>query len=297
MAMPMFHVATAPCTHFSPLANGVQTYVMRRFELEPWLQCIEKYEITDLASVPPIIISVIMSDMRKKYSMKSVKLATCGAAPLEKGPQSRFQALLDSSAPFTQVWGMTETTCICTNFPYPEHDDTGSVGRPVPGIDMKLVDDEGRDITDYDVRGELCVRGPTVINGYLDENATAQSWDKDGFFHTGDVAYCDGKTAKWYIVDRKKELIKVRGFQVAPPELEAVLLSHEHIVDAGVIGIQPFEGDQSEYPRAYVVRRDSEEGRKLSEDDVKKQIAERLAGYKRLDGGVVFVDEIVSLHV
>lgn len=97
---------------------------------------------------------------------------------------------------------MTETTCIATNFYYPEHDTTGSVGRPVPGIDMKLVDDEGRDITDYDVRGELCVRGPTVINGYLDENATAQSWDKDGFFHTGDVAYCDGKSEKWYIVSQ-----------------------------------------------------------------------------------------------
>jgi acyl-CoA synthetase (AMP-forming)/AMP-acid ligase II len=105
MAMPMFHVATAPCTHFSPLNNGIQTYVMRRFELELWLQNIEKYQITDLASVPPIIISVIMSDKRKKYSMKSVKFATCGAAPLEKGPQARFQELLDGDAPFTQVWG------------------------------------------------------------------------------------------------------------------------------------------------------------------------------------------------
>ena len=104
MAMPMFHVATAPCTHFSPLNNGVQTYVMRRFELEPWLYNIERYQITDLASVPPIIISVIMSDQRKKYSMKSVKFATCGAAPLEKGPQARFQELLDAHAPFTQVW-------------------------------------------------------------------------------------------------------------------------------------------------------------------------------------------------
>jgi acyl-CoA synthetase (AMP-forming)/AMP-acid ligase II len=160
---------------------------------------------------------------------------------------------------------------------------------------MKLVDDEGVDITDYDIRGELCVRGPTVINGYLDDNATARSWDKDGFFHTGDVAYCDGKTEKWYIVDRKKELIKVRGFQVAPPELEAVLISHEHIVDAGVIGVQPFDGDQSEYPRAYVVRRDSPEGKRLSEGDVKKHIADRLARYKSLDGGVVFVDEIVSV--
>lgn len=81
-------------------------------------------------------------------------------------------------------------------------------------MDVKLVDDAGNDITGYDVRGEMCVRGPTVINGYLDSKATAESWDADGFFHTGDVAYCDKATAKWYIVDRKKELIKVRGFQV-----------------------------------------------------------------------------------
>ena len=294
MAMPMFHVATAPCTHFSPLSNGVQTYVHRRFELESWLWSIEKHQITDLASVPPMIITVIMSDKKDKYSMKSVKFATCGAAPLDKEPQARFQALLAKDAPFTQVWGMTETTCICTNFPYPEDDDTGSVGRPVPGMDIKLVDDQGRDITDYDVRGELCVRGPTVIPGYLDEKATAESWDQDGFFHTGDVAYCARDSEKWYIVDRKKELIKVRGFQVAPPELEAVLLSHAQIVDAAVIGVQPFPGDQSEYPRAYVVRRDSEEGKRLDAEEVKNFMAERLAKYKRLDGGVVFLDDIVS---
>ena len=113
MAMPMFHVATTPSTHFSPLKNGTQTYVHRRFELEPWLQSIERYLITDLSSVPPMVITVIMSDKKHKYSMKSVKVATCGAAPLEKGPQARFQELLSEDAPFTQVWGMTETTCIC----------------------------------------------------------------------------------------------------------------------------------------------------------------------------------------
>ena len=158
-----------------------------------------------------MIISVIMSDKTKKYSMKNVRFATCGAAPLEKGSQARFQALLSKDAPFTQVWGMTETT----NFPYPEDDDTGSVGRPVPGMDMKLLDDENNDITDYDVCGELCARGPRVIRGYLDQTATADAWDKDGFFHTGDMAYCDRSSDKWYIVDRKKELTKVRGFHSA----------------------------------------------------------------------------------
>lgn len=293
MAMPMFHVAIAPATHWSPLRNGAQIFVLRRFTLETYLGTVERHQITDLSSVPPMVIQIIMSEKTKQYSLKSVRFATCGAAPLEKGPQARLQALLDKSAPFTQCWGMTETTCIVTNFPYPEDDDTGSVGRPLPGIDMKLVDNEGKDITDYDVRGELCVRGPTVIRGYLDEKATAESWDSDGFFHTGDVAYCARDSKKWYIVDRKKELIKVRGFQVAPPELEAVLLSHPYVVDAAVIGVKPF-ADDSEFPRAYVVRRDSEDAKKLRADDLKEYMAERLAKYKRLDGGVVFVEDIVS---
>lgn len=126
------------------------------------------------------------------------------------------------------------------------------------------------------------------------QEATAKSWDHEGFFHTGDVAYCARDSGKWYIVDRKKELIKVRGFQVAPPELEAVLLSHPQIVDAAVIGVEPYEGDDSEYPRAYLVRRDSQEAKKLDAEAVKSFMAERLAKYKRLDGGVVFVNEIVS---
>jgi 4-coumarate--CoA ligase len=89
-------------------------------------------------------------------------------------------------------------------FPYPEHDTTGSVGRALPGLDVKLVDDNGNDISDYDVRGEMCIRGPSVIKGYLDNPEANKSWDEDGYFHTGDIMYCDGKTKLWYIEDRKK---------------------------------------------------------------------------------------------
>ena len=90
MAMPMFHVATAPCTHWSPLNNGVQTFVMRRFELDPWLEAIETHQITDLASVPPVIVSVIMSNITKKYSITSVKFATCGRSATRERPSGSF---------------------------------------------------------------------------------------------------------------------------------------------------------------------------------------------------------------
>lgn len=172
-----------------------------------------------------------------------------------------------------------------------------------------MIDDNGRDISAYNVLGELCVRGPTIINGYFEnEEANKISWDTDGWFKTGDVAYCDEKSKLWYIVDRKKvysrarlrsctivntlqELIKVRGFQVAPPELEAVLLSHPEIVDAAVIGVQ-FGRDESELPRAYIVRRPGLNGAKLTEKEVKEYSQKRLAKFKSLEGGIKFLDAI-----
>lgn len=155
----------------------------------------------------------------------------------------------------------------------------------------RLVNDAGENISAFDTRGELCVRGPTVTPGYFNNpKANAESFDSDGWFHTGDIAYCDGRTRKWYIVDRRKELIKVRGFQVAPPELEAVLLSHPQIVDAAVIGVADSGGD-GELPRAYVVKRPGS-GDGLTEEEVKGYLAPKLAKYKALAGGVRFVEVI-----
>jgi acyl-CoA synthetase (AMP-forming)/AMP-acid ligase II len=175
--------------------------------------------------------------------------------------------------------------------PWSTRDDTGSIGMPLPNIDVKLVDDDGKDITGYGVRGEMCVRGPTVIRGYFQNpDANKRDWDEEGFFHTGDICYVDEASGKYYIVDRKKELIKVRGNQVAPPELEAVLLGHPEIVDAGVIGVPDPVREGDELPRAYIVRRTA--GGAPSEAEVHKLITTNLASFKRLEGGVVFVEAI-----
>jgi acyl-CoA synthetase (AMP-forming)/AMP-acid ligase II len=291
-SLPMFHAAIAPRAHTSILKTGEKTYIMRRFELEAFAANIEKFHITSLVIVPPIAIGLIMSPVVRKYSLKSIRWGGIGAAPLSKESQSRLLAMLADDATLNQVWGMTETSCIATMFPWPEKDVTGSVGRLIPNLEAKLVDDDGKDISGFDVRGELCVRGPTVIPGYFEnEEANRASFDEDGFFHTGDIAYCDGATKGFYIVDRKKELIKVRGFQVAPPELEGILLTHPDIVDAAVIGIEGAERD-SEAPRAYVVRRPGSEAIKLDEAAVKAFVEPKLASYKKLDGGVRFVESI-----
>ncbi|KAF7183472.1 hypothetical protein CNMCM7691_003671 [Aspergillus felis] len=295
VAMPLFHVAAATWTHFSALKAGHTIYMMRRFDLETYLVSNEKYQVTDMAIVPPMAIAILQSPFsRTRPFLHSVKVVNCGAAPLDKDVQARFRALLKDGTPFTQVWGMTETCSIAMMFTYSEDDDTGSVGRLLPNIEAKLIDENGNNISAFGVRGELCVRGPSVTPGYYrNDSANAESFDNEGWHKTGDIAYCDGRTRKWYIVDRRKELIKVRGFQVAPAELEAVLLGHPHIVDTAVIGLV-IPGADTEYPRAYVVRRPGKEGEKLTEEDVRKYLGERLARYKALTGGVKFVDAIAK---
>ncbi|TGO69394.1 hypothetical protein BOTNAR_0011g00090 [Botryotinia narcissicola] len=277
--------------HTTALKGGHVSAVMRRFELIPYLNIAEKYQINEIMVVPPIAIAIIMSGVAGD-KLRSIKHAGVGAAPMGKESQEKLKQLCAPGATLTQAFGMTETTCICAQFWFWEDDTTGSVGRMLPNIDAKIIDDDGNDITAYDVRGELCVRGPTIIAGYFEnETANRLSFDSDNFFKTGDIVYCDSKTKTWYIVDRKKELIKVRGFQVAPPEIESVLLSHPLIVDAAVIGIKGSDAD-GEIPRAYVVKRPGEESKGLDEKDVKKWCGERLARYKELTGGIKFVEAI-----
>lgn len=140
IAVPLFHASAAPVSHISTLKGGSVAYMLRRFDLETYLTTMEKYNVTDLAMVPPIVIAILMSPLsRKRPYLRKAKMAACGAAPLDKNLQARFRSLMGDEGPFTQVWGMTETSCIATMFPYPEHDDTGSVGRLIPNLEAKLV--------------------------------------------------------------------------------------------------------------------------------------------------------------
>jgi acyl-CoA synthetase (AMP-forming)/AMP-acid ligase II len=173
-------------------------------------------------------------------------------------------------------------------------------------VNPRLVDDDDRDITAPGAKGELLVRGPTIIAQYYENpTANAASFDSEGYFRTGDIVTCEAAdsgngngvinpaTAKWYMVDRKKELIKVRGFQVSPAEVEAVILQHPAIVDAAVIGVKVQDTD-GERPRAYVVRDPAvkDPTSVVTEADLQEWCAQRLAKYKALTGGVVFVDAV-----
>ena len=310
MCIPLFHIGIGPLTHVSQLKDGRTAYIMRRFEVESFLKLHAKFQVTEVLMVPPIVNAIVMSGLadpkdsryREECSLRSVRHGLVGGAPLGAVMQRRLQELVAPGASLGQLWGMTEMTCIVTHVSpgtrSEELDYFGSVGTPVANLELKIVDEEGKDVSHVpEVRGEIYVRGPTVMKGYFEnEEANREAFDEEGYMRSGDIGYVDGKTGLWYIVDRRKELIKVRAFQVAPPEIEGVLLSHPGIADAAVIGVKmkvegaPVGYEWDERPRAYVVR--TAQGVSLQEEEVKNWVAARLARYKALDGGVRFVDAI-----
>ncbi|PYH98415.1 acetyl-CoA synthetase-like protein [Aspergillus ellipticus CBS 707.79] len=294
LCLPFFHAAAAPAAHFTALRRGDPSFVLRRFSPEAFLTAVSHHRITECTAVPPIITALLQHPTTTAAALESLRLVRCGAAPLAAAPQRQFQSLLSPSATFTQVWGMTESTCVATLLPYPEPDPTGSVGRLLPTLEAKLLDPAGPLIPTFNTPGEICIRGPTIIPGYFaSPAANAHAFDADGFYKTGDLGFCDAQSRKWYVLDRTKDLIKVRGFQVAPAEIEGVLVTHPRVRDVAVVGVFDAEAG-TEYPRAYVVREEGTEGTEglLEVAEVKGWVAERLAKYKRLDGGVYFRESI-----
>ncbi|KIW04485.1 uncharacterized protein PV09_04244 [Verruconis gallopava] len=302
---PIFHIGSFVLAVCTQLKEGREMYVVKRFEVEQYLYLHDQHKLTEVFMAPPMVNQIVMSQMadpsstKFRYSLKSVRSGYVGAAPLSPDLQKRFHALLAHDARFTQVWGMTESTSMITGVPgdiadkttQGELDTWGNVGTPLPELSVKLIDEEGNDVTHTIGKGEACVKGPTVIRGYYEnEKANKDSFDGEGYYRTGDVLQLDPKTNLLYVVERMKELIKVRGFQVAPAELEGVLTSHPEIIDAGVIGVP--DDESGELPRAYVVLR---EGSRLTEAKIKAYAAERLAKYKALHGGVIIVDSIPKL--
>ncbi len=306
----MFHIGIGPLTFCSQLKDGRTAYIMRRFELEPFLELHVKFQITEVLVVPPIANAIVASGLadpvspkyREECSLRSLQWGLLGGAPPSADVQRKMQNLMAPRAVLGQLWGMTEMTCIAT-YTRPrmrkesDGDHCGSVGTPLNNLELKIVDEQGRDVSEIaDVRGEICVRGPTVMKGYFEnEKANKETFDSDGYIRSGDIGYVDSKTGLWYVVDRRKELIKVRGFQVAPAELEEVLLAHPRVGDVAIIGVEE-ENVGGEVPRAYVVRNIDDQwdtvGMPLGESEVKRWVGKRLAKYKALDGGVRFVDSI-----
>ena len=213
----------------------IPCYYMRSFNFPRFLKHIQQHRITHLQTAPPVLVMLAKRPESRSFDLSSLQNILCGAAPLSKELQNEVSDRFKLKV--VQTWGMTELTCSCLHVPGGRDDRSGSVGQIDPNSEMKLVGDDGKEVAEGE-RGEICIRGPNVCLGYWrNEQATRNTFDSDGFLKSGDVAI-RGDEGWYWIVDRKKELIKVKGFQVAPAELEAVLLENDGVADAAVVGLQ-----------------------------------------------------------
>ncbi|KAL7623060.1 hypothetical protein AAE478_006739 [Parahypoxylon ruwenzoriense] len=293
--LPMYHAYGQTYYICNFPKQGTPVYIMPSFNFEKMLQYIEKFRIDAIVAVPPIIIMLAKSPLSRKYDLSSVDSIGSGAAPLGAEVSDEVAKLWPPGVmDVRQGWGMTETTCTCTTWDPNTSGPSAAVGELVPNCAARIMKIDGSgEITEPNTTGEIWVTGPIILRGYWNKpEATAATMhvDPDGtrWMKTGDIAYVEKYESGglFHVVDRIKELIKVKGNQVAPAELEAVLLDNKGIRDVAVVGVT-INGE--ELPRAYVV---PDPAVKQTEQEVAKWMESRIVKYKRLRGGVKFIEAI-----
>lgn len=276
-------VAVAPFSHSMGLSallahglwSGTRLVTMPRFDLVAFLEIVQRHQVTALLLAPPAVRVLADDAMLDQYDLSSVQWVVSGAAalPIEVGQRCARRL----KCPVTEAWGMSEAGLVAAA---PAGSGRwGSVGPPAPGVEIAVVDPETGQGLEAGAVGEFLVRGPNVAAGYLGEpEASANAFGNDGWLRTGDVGWVD---AAGYvnIIDRLKEMIKYKGFQVAPAELEALLRAHPAVLDAAVI---PAPDDEAgELPKAFLVL-DPAVDQVSAADDAVGAVAAQVAGYKRI---------------
>lgn len=260
MVIPCFH-AYGLLTMVGTSICGAEIVFLPKFEEHLFLNTIQKYKTNTAFLVPPLLVFLAKSPLVDQYDISSIMVIGCGAAPLSKEISDAVKARLNILA-LRQGYGMSEMT-LSVLAQSEGFEKVGSVGTLRAGTWGKVIDPESGKALGPNQRGEMCFKGSPIMRGYIrNAEATKQTIDADGWLHTGDIGYYDDDH-EWFIVDRLKELIKYKGFQVPPAEIEAQLLTHSDIIDAAVIGIP--DENAGELPFAFVVRKPNTN---LTEKDV-----------------------------
>ncbi|KAL9238109.1 hypothetical protein vseg_012580 [Gypsophila vaccaria] len=286
--VPMFHIYGLVAFATGLLAAGATIVVLSKFEMNDLFVAISKYNVNYFPLVPPILVAMVnhADQIKKNYDLSSLRHVLSGGAPLGKEVIEGFVEKFPNVV-IMQGYGLTESTAIgASTDSLEESRKYGTAGLLSPSIEAKIVDPDSGAALGVNQTGELWLRGPTVMKGYFNNpEATASTVTTDGWLKTGDICYID-EDGYLFVVDRLKELIKYKGYQVAPAELEALLLTHPQIADAAVI---PFpDKDVGQYPMAYVVRKASTS---ISDNEVMDFVAKQVAPYKRVRR-VAFVESI-----
>ncbi|HVM15046.1 MAG TPA: long-chain fatty acid--CoA ligase [Egibacteraceae bacterium] len=251
--LPLFHIYALNVGMAFTLARGATLLLVERFDALQSLDDIAHHRASVVLGAPPMYVAWVNTPGVEDHDLASVRFAVSGAAPLPRTVLERFRA--DLGIPIWEGYGLTETSPVLTSMAMGDEVVPGSVGRPLPDVELRVVDDHGQPVSEGDP-GEVLVRGPNVFIGYWnDERATKEVLDDDGWFSTGDVGYTDD--GYLYLVDRKRDLIIVSGFNVYPREVEEVLYRHPKVAEAAVVGTpHPYTGESV---KAVVVLRGGEE--------------------------------------
>lgn len=255
------------------------------FDKDHVIRGMREHRPTFFPTVPPILKFLIASKEVTREDLQSLTMVGCGAAPVSKSSVEQFQSKVGKDLFFAEGYGMTEV--LVTSYTPFINQRIGFCGQLLPNVSAKVIDTSTGESLPANTKGELCVKTPCMMKGYHNNpKATEETIDSEGWLHTGDIAYYDNHNF-FSIVDRIKELIKVKGLQVSPSELEDVLLSHPAIADAGVVGV-PHER-AGEVPRAYLIKGS---GKSVTEEEVEEYMKEHLSDHKQLVGGIKFVSEL-----
>jgi acyl-CoA synthetase (AMP-forming)/AMP-acid ligase II len=286
--LPLFHIYGLVVILALNLVNGATTVLIPRFDFTEFLELAQKYRATILPLVPPVVLAMAKSPAVGEFDLSSVRLVFCGAAPLSDDVARELATKL--GCPVTQGYGMTEASPVThlsptRNAPWKP----GASGKIVCNTEVKLVSvDTGAELG-VGQEGELLMRGPQIMKGYLGQPAaTADAIDAEGWYHTGDVGYVD-TDGFFFIVDRTKELIKYKGLQVAPAELEALLLTHPAVLDCAVF--RKADVEAGEVPKACVVLKPDPASRATAAEELIAFVAGRVAPHKRIRH-LEFVEQI-----
>ncbi|KAJ7518665.1 hypothetical protein O6H91_20G002800 [Diphasiastrum complanatum] len=287
--LPMFHIYSLNSILLCSLRVGATLVIMQKFDLATFLKLVQKYKVTIAMLVPPVILALAKDPTVLNYDLSSIRMVQSGAAPLGKDLEDALRIRMPRAV-IGQGYGMTEAGPVLTmslsfaKYPFPVK--SGSCGTVVRNAEIKVLDPDTGAALSYNKPGEICIRGAQIMKGYLNNpESTSLTIDEEGWLHTGDVGYVD-EDDEVFIVDRVKEIIKFKGFQVPPAELEAILIAHPDIVDAAVVGQK--DAKAGEVPVAFVVKKQESD---ISEEQVKEFVAKQVVFYKKLQT-VYFVDTI-----
>ncbi|KAF2763899.1 acetyl-CoA synthetase-like protein [Teratosphaeria nubilosa] len=287
--LPFFHIYGLTVVLHQSFYRGLTTVIMPKFDIEKWCQIVQEHKITFSYVVPPVVLLLSKHPVVEKYDLSSLRMMNSGAAPLTKDLVDAMYKRI--KVPVKQGYGLSETSPTTHTQPWDFwHSTVGAVGTLLPNMTAKYMSPEEKELPKGET-GELWIKGPNIFMGYLNNaEGTKNALTDDGYFKTGDVGYQD-KDGNFYITDRIKELVKYKGFQVPPAELEGYLVGYPKIADAAVLGVFK-EELATEVPVAYVVPAKGVEASPATEKEIVDWIATKVANHKRLRGGVKFADEI-----